>query len=188
MIDVDVLPANHMKKMYDDYKYSCKETANLFKEKPVRMSAYAIIVTTSGYLFSTNPTMKDYQAHLADMTCDLAEVGEDLRNKQKNAQAQQLIYLQTQGRLRRFTIGVCSFIWYTDFPSYVDLYESQCKEVKMRWRDWPQYIVDIGIHGRWLWSEKYMIDFDINPDEWKHLDESDDQSVKTKDTGTQKLS
>lgn len=136
------------------------------------MSVYATLVTSAGYLFSTNPSMKDYEAHLADMTCDLAEVGEDLRNPEKNAQIQSLIKLNTEGRLRRFTLGVCSFIWYTDYPAYVDLYESQCSLVKMRWRDWPQYIVDIGFRNQWVWSEQYIIDFDINPEEWKHLEQA----------------
>lgn len=177
--------------MYEDYKFAGKETIDLFKQKPVRMSVYMTLVTASGYLFSTNPTMKDYEAHLADMTCDLAEVGEDLLNKEKNSQAQQLIHLHTQGRIRRFTLGVCSLIWYTDFPAYVSLYETQCKEVRMSWFDWPKYIVDIGVHNRWIWSEKYMIDFDINPDEWKHLEEQQKaiaENSSRKNTEQQKVS
>ncbi|XP_067930334.1 mitochondrial import inner membrane translocase subunit Tim29-like [Watersipora subatra] len=157
---------SYFKRMYADYKFSATETVNLFKEKPIRMSFYTTVAAVTGYFFAHNPSMQDYEAHLATMTCDLAEVSSTLRNEEKSAQIQTLINYSSHGRLRRFTLGVCCFIWVSDYPKYVDLYEAHCKEVQMTWREFPNYIVDIGFLNRWLWSEQYITDFDINPKEW----------------------
>lgn len=153
--------------MVEDYRFSTVQTVELYKEKPIRMSIYTALAIASGYLFSQNPSMEDYENHLATLTCDLAEVGDAMRNKETSKHIQTLIDYQSQGRLRRFTLGVCSFIWVSEYTSFLDLYEAKCKEVQMTWSEWPEHIVDVGFLNRWLSTEKAMVDFDINPDEWK---------------------
>ena len=157
---------SYFKRMLDDYKYSSVETLKLFKDKPFRMSVYTSLALTASYFYANNPSMENYRSHLATMTCDLAEVGDAIRNDDKSREIQRLLKHDTEGRLRRFTLGVCNFIWITDYPSYVDLYEAHCKEVEMTWSEWPKSIVDVGVLGHWLWSEDYLKDFDINPEEW----------------------
>lgn len=110
--------------------------------------------------------MTEFEAKLAEYTCDLAEVSPLLRNEAKSKEIQQLIALHAQGRLRRFTLLFVSFIWVADCPPNIDLYETQCKEVKMRWQDWPETIVDVGFHHSWRWTERCMVDYDVNLSEW----------------------
>lgn len=165
---LDILSAaQYFKKIVDDYVWAIKETGVYLKEKPLKSSLVISTTGISGYFYVNNPSMESYTAHLATSTCDLAEVGDLIRNETKSSQLQNLIYLNTQGRLRRFTLGVCCFIWVSDYPNYIDLYEVHCKEVRMKWKDFPKHIVDIGVLGRWLWSEEYLEDIDINPSEWK---------------------
>lgn len=157
----------YFKKIVDDYVWAAKETIQYAKEKPIKTSVLLSTATALGYMYSNNPTMENYASHLSIVTSDLAEVGDTLRNEVKSNQLQELLCLHTENRLRRLTIGVCSFIWVSEYPAYVDLYESHCKEVSMTWREWPQHIVDVGFLGKWWWSEEYLTDFDINPKEWE---------------------
>lgn len=151
----------------DDYVWAIKETGTYMKEKPIKSILLISTTSTLGYMYANNPSMDNYCTHLSVITSDLAEAGDALRNEEKSNQLQKLISLHGQNRLRRLTLGVCSFIWVSEHPTCVDLYESHCKQVKMTWREWPQYIVDVGFMGRWHWSEEYHTDFDINPEEWK---------------------
>lgn len=156
--------------MLEDYKRASLETVDLYRQKPLKMGVYTTLTAIAGYLFVNNPSMTDYEGHLATMTCDLAEVGADIRNNNKCQQIETLLHHHSHGRLRRFTFGVCSVIWVSDYPKYVDLYEAHCPDVKMTWMEWPKYFVDVGLLGHWLWSEEYMVDFDINPEEWRHIE------------------
>lgn len=158
--------------MGEDYKRASLDTVYLFRDKPFRMTAYVTMAVATTYMYKNNPSMDDYETHLATMTADIAEVGADIRDNAKCKQVQQITHHHTHDRLKRFTFGVCSVIWISDYPAYVDLYEAKDKNVKMTWSEWPNYIIDVGFLGRWRWSEKFMEDFDINPEEWKHLEEA----------------
>lgn len=169
---------NHFKRLVEDYKNAVIETGSVIKEKPIRVALYSALTASAGYLYAHNPSMANYEGHLAMITCDQAEVGNTIRNPEKCQQIQSILEHHCHGRLRRFTFGLFSVIWVSEYPKYIDLYEAQCKDVQMTWGEWPKYIVDIGILDHWRWTEQYMVDFDINPLEWDHSSASNSKDEK----------
>jgi len=152
--------------IYDDYRTVAVETWADMRANKTKSVIYGIVLGTSGYLIATNPSETHFYKQLMENTNDLLQVGDPIRNMNSDSHMQELYRNWNQGRLRRFTFGVCSVMWVDNFDRDVDLYEAQCKHLKVGWLDWKDKMVDVGIAGRWRLLDRAMFDYDINPNEW----------------------
>ena len=137
------------------------------KAKPAKSVFYLGALAGVGYLMKTNPTECDFRGQILECSNELLLLGDAIRNPNSNGHIQDLIESYNAGHIRRLNLGVCSLMWLDDYDATVDLYEARCKSTRVRWLDMKDRIVDIGVMGRWLWLEKALIDYDINPEEWK---------------------
>ncbi len=142
------------------------ETGQDMKDRPLKAAFYISLLGITGYLAKTNPSLESFEGHLLENTNELLQLGKLVRNRKSDEHMQHLMWCFNEGRIRRLNLGVCSLIWKDNFGKEVDVFEAQCKSLKVGWMDMRDRTLDIGIAGRWLWLEKAMIDYDINIDEW----------------------
>lgn len=82
---------------------------------------------------------------------------------------QSLLKFRNEGRLRHLSLGVLTLVYYTDFDPDVALYEAQCSNLSVPWREFPQRVLDVGFAGRWWNLNSKMKDYDVNEGEFQHL-------------------
>jgi len=158
---------NYFKNIYKDYETVGLETLTDMRKHKLRSTVYLSALGGSLYLMSTNPSEQAFYTQLTENTNDLLMVGDPIRNIHSDTTMQSLTRYLNQRRLRRFTFGVCSVMWIDNYDPCVDLYEAQCKHLKVGWLEWKDKIVDVGVAGRWRGLDRAMIDYDINMEEWR---------------------
>jgi len=156
----------YFRSIYEDYRTVAVETWADMKKAKVKSAVYITSLTGSGVLIATNPSETLFYEQLVNNLNDLMMVGDPIRNVNSENHTQMLSRYWNERRLRRFTFGVCSVMWVDNFDRQVDLYEAQCKHLKVGWLDWWKTVVDVGVAGRWRYLDRAMLDYDINPEEW----------------------
>ena len=167
MFVVSYVEGSYFKAILDDYKNVAIETAQDMKAKPAKTAFYLSALAGVGYLMKTNPSERSFHGQILEYSNELLQLGDAVRNPSSNDQVQDLIESYNAGCIRHLNLGICSLMWRDNYDATVDLYEARCKSTKVRWLDMKDRIVDIGVVGRWLWLEKALIDYDINPNEWQ---------------------
>lgn len=160
-------PAGYFNNILNDYRTVAVETVGDMKSHPIKATIYITSLCVTGYLVKTNPSVESFYQNVTENANKLVTVGDPIRNPYSEKHVKSLVDYANRGLLRRFTFGVCSFIWVDNFDESVDLYEAQCKHLKVGWLDWRERIVDFGMVGRWWQLDKAMQEYDVNPDEWK---------------------
>ena len=138
------------------------------KEKPAKSVFYLSSLAGIGYLIKTNPNEQSFRGEILECSNELLLLGDAIRNPNSNDHVQDLIEAYNAGHIRRLNLGVCTLMWRDNYDASVDLYEARCKSTRVGWLGIKDRIMDIGVMGRWLWLEKALIDYDINPNEWKN--------------------
>lgn len=150
-----------------DYKSS---TVNIFtdiRDRPIKASVYITSLCVAGYLCSTNPDENSFDRALVNASNDLLQVSDLVRNQISDMHLQSLLEMRNKGVLRRMNLGVCSIIWRDNYGANLGLFDSSCKHLKVPWKEFPKRIIDVGIHERWLYIERAMIDYDVNENEFE---------------------
>ena len=154
----------------NDYKEVGKDILQDMKSQPIKSSLYIGAIGTFCYFWQHNPTEDSFRQQLVDKANDLLQLSDLIRNPTSNNYVQKLTRSYNEGLVRRFNLGVCSLIWLDNYDKGVDVYQAQCKSLKVGWLDMKDRIVDIGVLGRWIYMDKAMVDYDINPAEWEELE------------------
>ena len=162
--------------IYADYKEVTIETAKEIRDKPIKSAAIFGAIGTLFYLNKHKPTESDYTAQITVAAQDLMMVGDPIRNQTSDKFVQNVNDHINKGTLRCMNLGVLSLIWYDNFSKEVDVFEAHAGPLKVGWLDMKERILDIGILDRWIKLEEAMMDYDINPDEWKELEISSQTS------------
>ena len=74
-----------------------------------------------------------------------------------------------QNRLRHIDLGVCCLVLVDKHAHQYDHIDKHCKVLADSWishTTWSQRVVDVGFAGSWLYLDRYMVDYDVNDDEW----------------------
>jgi len=124
-------------------------------------------IAAAFYCASTNPTEISFRDTVISMSNEMALIPKSILN---TAAANHITFLEScynQGIVRRLSIGVASFIWLDNYDPAVGNYASQCSYLQPRYLRFHQRVIDIGFIGRWWMMDSAMIDFDVNPFEWK---------------------
>lgn len=136
------------------------------KDRPLKSGIYVSLVAGAFYLGKTNPSELDFKEHLIENAGELLKLGEPIRNPTSDNHMQNLFKCYNSGQIRYLNFGLFSVMWRDNYKEGVDLFDAQCKPLKVGWFDLPERTLDIGILGKWHWIEKAMKDYDINPNEW----------------------
>ncbi|XP_073350451.1 mitochondrial import inner membrane translocase subunit Tim29 [Pagrus major] len=152
-----------------DYKEACKEIFVGAWERPVKASAYLSLLGGAWACLYTKPDQSSFEAALLDCSGQLGLLSPWIRNATSDGHVQSLVKLQNDGRLRHISLGLLSLVYRADYNPDVTLYEAQCSNLSVPWRELPERILDVGFVGHWWILDSKMKDYDVNEGEFKHL-------------------
>ena len=171
-INIIFFEDKYFKNIYNDYKAVAIDTKDDIKNYPIKATAYIFSICSGVGLVWTNPSYEEFSNRLKQHMNELMTVGQPIRNPYCDEYMQQLAKNKNAGLLKRFSLGFVSFMWVDNYADDVDLYEAQCKYLKVSWLEWKHRIVDVGVLGKWWQLDQHMKDYDINPDEWTQLEQN----------------
>lgn len=154
-----------------DYYEATVGIGTYVKENPVKSSLATIIASCAYYCASTNPNEHSYRSELLDCANSMLYISPGVRNP---AAVQQLEYLEkcsNAGVIKRLNLVLFSVIWIDEFNDNIQAYKANCKYLKPSILSVHKRAVDIGFLNIWWSLRKIMIDYDINPEEWKDYKE-----------------
>lgn len=138
-------------------------------ERPVKASVYGALLGGAWACFYTKPDRSSFEAALLERSGQLGLLSPWIRSGSSDGHVQSLMKLRNEGRLRYLSLGVLTLLYHSDFDPDVTLYEAQCSNLSVPWRELPQRVLDVGFVGRWWILDSKMRDYDVNEDEFKHL-------------------
>ncbi|XP_046566674.1 mitochondrial import inner membrane translocase subunit Tim29-like [Haliotis rubra] len=158
--------ADYFNMIFQDYKTVVVETIQDIKKYPMKSSIYISTLAGLGLLYKTNPSETSFRTRLIHSSQDLLLVGEPIRNPTSDNHIQDLALTLKDGKLRFTSLGILTLVWRTQHSHWSGLYDAQCKQLKPQWSEFHKHVVDVGVLGKWIYLDKAMIDYDINPEEW----------------------
>ncbi|XP_075999360.1 mitochondrial import inner membrane translocase subunit Tim29 [Genypterus blacodes] len=155
--------------LLSDYKDACRDIVVGAWERPVKASVYAVLLGGACACFHTKPDYTSFKTTLLDCSNQLGLLSPWIRSATSDGHVQNLVRLHNEGRLRHASLGLLSLVYCADYDPNATLYEAQCSNLSIPWRELPQRVLDVGFAGQWWMLLSKMKDYDINQDEFKHL-------------------
>lgn len=155
--------------LISDYKEACREIAVGTWERPVKASVYMSLLGGAWACFHMKPDQSSFEATLLEYSSQLGLLSPWIRNATSDGHVQSLVKLRNEGRLRHISLGLLSLVCRADYDPDTTLYEAQCSNLSVPWRELPQRILDVGFIGHWWILDSKMKDYDVNVEEFKHL-------------------
>lgn len=155
--------------LFSDYKDASWEVVAGLWERPVKASVYASLLAGTWACFYTKPDCSSFEATLLECSNQLGLLSPWIRNGTSDSHVQSLVKLRNEGRLRHASLGLLSLVYCADYDPDTTLYEAQCSNLSVPWRELPERMLDVGFIGRWWVLDLKMKDCDVNEEEFKHL-------------------
>lgn len=155
--------------LLSDYKEACKETVVGAWERPLKASVYLSLLGGAWGCFYTKPDRSSFDAALLERSNQLCLLSPWIRSATSDGHVQSLVKLRNEGRLGHASLGLLSVVYSTDYDPDTTLYEAQCSNLSVPWRELPRRVLDVGFAGRWWILDSKMKDYDVNEGEFKHL-------------------
>lgn len=155
--------------LISDYKEACREMAVGAWERPIKASVYMALLGGAWACFHTKPDRSSFEAALLERSSQLGLLSPWIRSATSDGHVQSLVKLRNEGRLRHVSLGLLTLVYRADFDPDSTLYEAQCSNLSVPWRELPQRILDVGFIGQWWILDSKMKDYDVNEEEFKHL-------------------
>ncbi|KPM11196.1 hypothetical protein QR98_0097660 [Sarcoptes scabiei] len=148
---------NYLRNVFLDYKSVYLETVKDIKDRPFKASVIFGIISGGFYCIYDNPDEEEYQVNLIDANNRISRVADAIRNKKSCFYVHEIFQLHNQHLLRYQSF---------EFPPELQLYQTQCRYLRPRWRIDFNNFIDIGFLGQYWLIENKMKEYDINEDEW----------------------
>lgn len=154
-----------------DYYEATIGIGTYMKENPIRSSLATVIAGCTYYCASNNPDEHSYRSELLDCENSMLYISPSVRNP---TTVQQLEYLEkcyNAAIVKRLNLIFFSVMWIDEFNDDMQAYKANCKYLKPSIPSIYKRTVDIGFLNIWWGLKKIMVDYDINPEEWKDYKE-----------------
>lgn len=154
-----------------DYYESTVGIGTYIRENPVRSSLASVLVSCAYYCASSNPDEHSYRSELLECANSMLYISPAVRNP---SAVQHLEYLEkcyNMGVVKKLNLVFFSVIWIDEFNNNIQAYKANCKYLKPSILSVHKRAVDIGFLNVWWNLKKIMVDYDINPEEWKDYKE-----------------
>lgn len=155
--------------LLSDYKEACREVVVGARERPLKASVYVGLLGGAWACFHTRPDHQSFQGALLECSNQLGLLSPWIRNSTSDSHVQNLVQLRNHGHLRHLSMGLFSLVYSADYDPDNTLYEAQCSNLSVPWRQLPDRVLDVGFVGRWWVLDSKMKDFDVNQEQFKHL-------------------
>lgn len=150
-----------------DYYESTMGIVTYIKENPIKSSLATVFMGCAYYCVSTNPDECCYRSELIDCTNSMLYVPPTIRNPTTVKQLEYLEKCYNAGVVKRLNVVLFSIIWIDEFNDDIQAYKANCKYLKASIFSVHKRAVDIGFLNTWWNLKKIMVDYDVNPEEWK---------------------
>ncbi|KAJ3600703.1 hypothetical protein NHX12_031681 [Muraenolepis orangiensis] len=157
--------------LMSDYREAIREVGVGIWERPVKASFYFGLLGGAWACFHTRPDKTSFQTLLLEVSNKLGLLTPWVRNETSDQHVLNLVRLRNEGRLRHLSLGLVALTFRADHAPEVDLYEAQCSNLWVPWRELPERVLDVGFAGRWWVLDSKMKDYDVNDGEFKNLPE-----------------
>lgn len=151
-----------------DYYESIVGIGTYARANPIKSSLAAVTASCAYYCASTNPDERCYRSEIIDCANTMLYISPAVRNP---SAVQHLEYIEkcyNAGVVKRLNLLLFSVIWIDEFNDDIQAYKANCKYLKPSILFVHQRAVDIGFLNVWWNLKKIMVDYDVNPEEWKH--------------------
>ncbi|XP_050422882.1 mitochondrial import inner membrane translocase subunit Tim29 [Adelges cooleyi] len=154
-----------------DYYESTLGVGTYIKENPIK----SVLASTLGgcvyYCVSNNPDENSFRSELLECANSMLYISPTIRNPNTVQRLEYLEKCYNMGIVKRFDLLLFSVIWIDEFNNDIQLFKANCSYIKPTILQIPQRAIDIGFLGKWWHLKQIMVDYDINPDEWKNIEE-----------------
>ncbi|KAM8824409.1 mitochondrial import inner membrane translocase subunit Tim29 [Synchiropus picturatus] len=155
--------------LLSDYKEAFQDIFVSARKRPGKTAVYTMVLGASSAFVYTKPDDASFQERLLDCSNQLGLLSPWIRSPPSDGSVQFLMRMRNEGRLRHVSLALLSLVYLADYDPDTSLYEAQCSDLSVPWRELPQRLLDVGFAGRWWILESKMRDYDVNNDEFKHL-------------------
>jgi len=149
-----------------DYREASLELVEMAKGKPVKAAIFGATTVFMGYCVKTNPNEQDYRDNFINNGLDLMQLSDQVRNPGSDNLQNYVARAFNQNLIRRSNYGIFSLMWVDDYAPELGVFAARCEYMKPGWADMRYRVVDVGFLGRWWISERKMVDYDVNTQEW----------------------
>ncbi|KAF3845825.1 hypothetical protein F7725_002903 [Dissostichus mawsoni] len=154
--------------LFTDYKEACREVVGI-----VGATNQSLHICLSAgwdlglFLHPTRPA--GLRSHLLDCSGQLGLLSPWIRNGTSDGHVQSLVKLRNEGRLHVLSLGILALAYQADYDPDASLYEAQCSNLSVPWRELHERVLDVGFMGRWWVLQSKMKDYDVNEEQFKDL-------------------
>lgn len=154
-----------------DYYEATLGIGTYVREHPIKSSLATAVAGCAYYCASTNPDERSYRSELLDCANSMLYVSPAVRNPSAVRRLEYLERCYNAGVVKRLNLLFFSVMWIDEFNDNVQAYKANCKYLKPSILSVPERAVDFGFVNIWWNLRKTMVDYDINPEEWKDYKE-----------------
>ena len=154
--------------VYFDYKTVFKESVAVMRKNPLKSAGTLAAVASTCYVYQSNPDERSFTDALMESSNNLLQLSGLIRNPESDREVQRLLKLNSEGRLRRQSLGLFSVVLEEGQSATCDLYEKHCSYTQARWAGLWGRVVDFGVLGHWVMLERAMLNYDVNEEELKN--------------------
>jgi len=155
-----------------DYYESTVGIGTYMKENPVKSLLATGIASCASYCASTNPDEHSFRSELLDCANSMLYISPTVRNPSAVRHLEYLEQCYNAGIIKRLNLIFFSVIWIDEFNDNMQAYKANCKYLKPSIPSIYKRTIDIGFLNVWWRIKKIMVDYDVNPEEWKDYKES----------------
>ncbi|XP_060851737.1 mitochondrial import inner membrane translocase subunit Tim29 [Rhopalosiphum padi] len=154
-----------------DYYESTVGIGTYAKANPIKSLLVTVTTSCAYYCATTNPDERSYRSEIIDCSNNMLYISPSVRNP---SAVQHLEYIEkcyNVGVVKRLNLLLFSVIWIDEFNDDIQAYKANCKYLKPSILSVHKRAIDIGFLNVWWGLKKIMVDYDVNPEEWKDYKE-----------------
>lgn len=137
------------------------------RQHPVRSAAAAAAAAFAYCCAAANPDERSYRAELLDCANAMLYISPAVRNPAAVQHLERLERCYNAGVVKRLNMLFFSVVWIDECGDALRAYKAGCKYLKPSVLSVPARAVDVGFMNVWWNLREIMVDYDVNPDEWR---------------------
>jgi len=158
---------DYLQLVYNDYKQVLIDTRNEARDRPLKASIIGSFLSLMAYCALKNPNEDDFRQQLIDSQNNLSTVPKSITRRTSCDHVLELSQLCNEKLVRYQSFGFFSILYLIDCSPNCCLFSNQCQYLKPKLKSYFfDRFIDIGFVGKFRFLDYYMIDYDINQNEW----------------------
>ncbi|KAK7579738.1 hypothetical protein V9T40_000367 [Parthenolecanium corni] len=158
----------HLKALVNDYKEVFVDCGRYVKEHPLKSGLWFSIGAAFLTCQSLNPSENTFRARVIEKSNELIFIGKSARNPEAEEHLQNIESYYNENQILRLSFGLFSVILRNFKSSRCDSFKENCSYIQPSYAEIVRnHIIDFGFLNKWWIFDRKMLDFDINPNEWK---------------------